>query len=420
MLTIPSRKSKLQKWLIIVVSCTALALVFWGLSSAVASLSQNTVLNPSQLEVDTGAVKRSVAAYGRLRPRNSSTVIAEVSGTIETIHQYPGEHIEQSELIITLRNPSLMRQLDTAELAVLRAQANLESTEAQLYERRITLENDLALMESEITFAQKELETKAFLLEEAIVAKLDYMRSETSLEQTKLKHQLQQRKLDAFKKSKQAELKAAQYQLKEAEKELEMVRYDIQQLNVTAKRAGILNELGTSLEVGSSIERGQTLAQITEPSHLYADLLISAQDANHVVPSQPVSVNIRNTVVNGEVLRVYPSAENNQVRLEVKFSEALPESARPNLDISAEIATQQLTEVTRLPIFEGVTRNHSMLDVFVLRDNRYVRQQVRLGLMGNQYIEVLSGLKAGDRVLINVPEAYQSATEIPTSELENG
>ncbi|WP_287831358.1 HlyD family efflux transporter periplasmic adaptor subunit [Idiomarina sp.] len=420
MLTIPSRKSKLQKWLIIVVSCTALALVFWGLSSAVASLSQNTVLNPSQLEVDTGAVKRSVAAYGRLRPRNSSTVIAEVSGTIETIHQYPGEHIEQSELIITLRNPSLMRQLDTAELAVLRAQANLESTEAQLYERRITLENDLALMESEITFAQKELETKAFLLEEAIVAKLDYMRSETSLEQTKLKHQLQQRKLDAFKKSKQAELKAAQYQLKEAEKELEMVRYDIQQLNVTAKRAGILNELGTSLEVGSSIERGQTLAQITEPSHLYADLLISAQDANHVVPSQPVSVNIRNTVVNGEVLRVYPSAENNQVRLEVKFSEALPESARPNLDISAEIATQQLTEVTRLPIFEGGTRNHSMLDVFVLRDNRYVRQQVRLGLMGNQYIEVLSGLKAGDRVLINVPEAYQSATEIPKSELENG
>jgi len=420
MLTIPSRKSKLQKWLIIVVSCTALAFVFWGLSGAVASLSQNTVLNPSQLEVDTGAVKRSVAAYGRLRPRNSSTVIAEVSGTIETIHQYPGEHIEQSELIITLRNPSLMRQLDTAELAVLRAQANLESTEAQLYERRITLENDLALMESEITFAQKELETKAFLLEEAIVAKLDYMRSETSLEQTKLKHQLQQRKLDAFKKSEQAELKAAQYQLKEAEKELEMVRYDIQQLNVTAKRAGILNELGTSLEVGSSIERGQTLAQITEPSHLYADLLISAQDANHVVPSQPVTVNIRNTVVNGEVLRVYPSAENNQVRLEVKFSEALPESARPNLDISAEIATQQLTEVTRLPIFEGVTRNHSMLDVFVLRDNRYVRQQVRLGLMGNQYIEVLSGLKAGDRVLINVPEAYQSATEIPTSELENG
>ncbi|KXS33886.1 MAG: RND family efflux transporter MFP subunit [Idiomarina sp. T82-3] len=420
MLTIPSRKSRLQKWLIIAVSCSALALVFWGLSSAVASLSQNTVLNPSQLEVDTGAVKRSVAAYGRLRPRNSSTVIAEVSGTIETIHQYPGEHIEQSELIITLRNPSLMRQLDTAELAVLRAQANLESTEAQLYERRITLENDLALMESEITFAQKELETKAFLLEEAIVAKLDYMRSETSLEQTKLKHQLQQRKLDAFEKSKQAELKAAQYQLKEAEKELEMVRYDIQQLNVTAKRAGILNELGTSLEVGSSIERGQTLAQITEPSHLYADLLISAQDANHVVPSQQVTVNIRDTVVNGEVLRVYPSAENNQVRLEVKFSEALPESARPNLDISAEIATQQLTEVTRLPIFEAVTRNHSTLDVFVLRDNRYVRQQVRFGLMGNQYIEVLIGLKAGDRVLINVPEAYQSATEIPTSELENG
>lgn len=420
MLTIPSRKSKLQKWLILIACCVALALVLWGLSSAVASLSRNAVLNPSQLEVDRGAVKRSVAAYGRLRPRNSSTVIAEVSGTIEGIHQYPGEHIEQSELIITLRNPSLMRQLDTAELAVLRAQANLESTEAQLYERRITLENDLALMESEINFAQRELETKAFLLEEAIVAKLDYMRSETSLEQTKLKHQLQQRKLDAFKKSKQAELKAAQYQLKEAEKELEMVRYDIQQLNVTAKRAGILNELGTSLEVGSSIERGQTLAQITEPTHLYADMLISAQDANHVVTSQQVTVNIRDTAVNGEVLRVYPSAENNQVRLEVKFSEALPESARPNLDVSAEIATQQLTEVIRLPIFEAVTGNNSMLDVFVLRENRYVRQQVRLGLMGNQYIEVLSGLETGDRVLINVPEAYQSATEIPTSELENG
>lgn len=419
MLTIPSKESKKRKWFLGALVFGALVAIFWGLATAFGSLIESSKVTPSLLTVDRGPVQLSIPAYGRLRPRNSSTVIAEVSGTVEKIHRYPGESIEQDDVIISLHNPSLVRQLEQAELAVLRAQANLKSTEAKLYERKITLENELALMESEISFAQKELETKAFLLEEAIVAKLDYMRSETTLEQTKLKHQLQKRKLEAFDKSKEAELKAAEYQLKEAEKALEMARYDIEQLNVTTKKAGILNELDSNLEVGSSVERGQALAQITEPSNLYADLLIAAQDSNQVIPSQNVTIKIRNNSVRGKVLRVYPSAENNQVRLEVEINEDLPESARSNLDVSAEIETHQLSDVLRLPVFESVTRSHSTTDVFVLRDDKYVRQTVQLGLIGNEYVEIVSGLGDGDVALINVPKVYKNAKQIALEELDN-
>lgn len=411
MLTIPTPETKRSKWKLALVIAAVVAALFFALTQALSSMGRAATGGALQLTVDRGVLTQRVTAYGRLQSSNSSTVIAEVSGTVDQIHVYPGETLAAEQAMITLRNPALLRAVDQAELAYLEAQASKNSTEAELYERQITLENELALLASEIAFAQEELDTKAFLLEEAIVAKLDYLRSETTLEQTRLKHQLQQRKLEAFAKSQAAELKAAEYRLQEAEKQLEMARHDVAQLTIRAQREGTLNELNTELEVGSSLERGQAVAQITDPSNLFADLLVAAKDATELLPGQVATIWIRDTAVTGSVLRVYPSAENNQVRLEVRITEQLPTSARANVNVSAEIVTQTLSDTLRLPVFEAVSRNHSTLELFVAEDDRYVRRTVQLGVLGENYVQVIAGLEAGDQVLTGVPEQYADQTQ---------
>lgn len=419
MLTIPKRSSKKRQWLWIgALLFTGIVLV-WSASVALASFGGSTSTKFSSAEVSTGAVSRTVNAYGRLQPRNSSTVIAEVSGTVETIHIFPGEQVESGQVIVTLTNPSLLRQAEQAELSVLEAEASRNSTKASLLERQVTIENDLALLKSEITFAQKELDTKAFLLEEAIVAKLDYLRSETTLEQTKLKYQLQQRKIDAFAQSKQADLKAADYRYQEAQKQLEMARHDIEQLQVSAKRAGTLSELNTDLSVGASIERGQALAQVTDPSHLFADLLIAAQDANEIVPGQTVQVLIRDRYINGQVLRVYPSAENNQVRIEVSLQDKLPTGARANLNVSATINTVHRENAVRIPVFEGITRSHDNVRVFVRSHDKFYKRDVQLGVVGDHYAQVVRGVKTGDQILTQVPQQFAQAESVTVDELND-
>ncbi|NQZ03504.1 efflux RND transporter periplasmic adaptor subunit [Idiomarina sp.] len=419
MLTIPERTSK-KRQLLWISALMLLAVVFiWSASVALASFGGATATAFSTDEVSKGAITRTVNAYGRLQPRNSSTVIAEVNGTVETIHVFPGEQVEAGQVIVTLTNPSLLRQAEQAELSVLEAQASQNSTKASLMERQVTLENDLALLKSEIGFAQKELDTKAFLLEEAIVAKLDYLRSETSLEQTKLKYELQQRKIDAFSQSKEADLKAADYRYQEAHKQLEMARYDIDQLQVRAKRSGTLSELNTDLSVGASIDRGQALAQVTNPAHLYADLLVAAQDANGIIPGQTVQVLIRDRYIDGQVLRVYPSAENNQVRIEVSLQDQLPPSARANLNVSATINTEYRDEVLRIPVFEGISRSHSPVEVFARSQDKFYKRTLQLGVVGDKFAEVVSGAKPGDQILTHVPAAFAQANIINVDELND-
>lgn len=394
-----------------------LALLWLGLTSWQV-LSRSTETNINIAEVSSGNVQATVSGYGRLLPRQSSSLISEVDGTITSIERYPGTAVEPGDVIFILRNPMLEREREGAELAVLEAMAAGESAAAALQRETIALENDIEIVQSELRFAERELETMEVLMEQRIMARLDYLRAETSVEQARLRLSLNTRNFEAFKQSREADQRAYEYRLEGARKQLAIVEYDIEQLIVRADREGLLNELGEGIETGSPIQRGQVVAQITDPDTLYADLLISASDASRVQNGQSVLVNIRGEPIQGEVLRIHPSAQNNQVRLEVIFDQRLPASSRANLDVSARIITEQVGDVIRVTPPLYLTRGHISTDVFVQSGDSFQRREVTFGVLSGEYVEVISGLQPEEQILLDLPAPLRERQLITRRELQ--
>jgi len=402
-LVIPDKESSWQRYLL-PAGLFAGAIALLVLSALALNYLLRSDTDYATTVAEVGSVAVNVNAYGRLAARQASSIIAEVEGTVTKIHRYPGAALEPGDVLLELVNPQLERQYDSAEFEVLEARAQIEATRAALQREALNLANEVALLENRISMSQRELEVMTSLAKDGIIASLELVKAQTLLTELKLQHQLKIKSLETFETYRDAEMRAVSYALERAEKMLELAQYELASLTVKAQQQGVLDELAEQIESGRSVQRGELLAKVTDPASLYADVYISVADASRVQAGMPVTVAIRNQTVKGEVLRVYPSARNNQVRLELVLTESLPAQARPQTDVTAVIHVAEQAQTLRIETPAYLDQNSQETTLLVVSAQGITEQKVMLGLIGKEHTEVLSGLNVGDRVLLSRPQ----------------
>ncbi len=420
MLVIPAKQTSFWRYAKLFFTATLSALLCFAVWYSWQLLTNTTPNTVNMATAETGDVVATVSAQGKLLPRQSHSVMAQVDGVILQLAMYPGAEIKPGDVLLTMRNPLLDREREQAELDVLAAKAAQEAALARLERENIALENEVAIQAAEIRYGEQELSTMQTLLDQQILARLEYLRAQTKLEQARLRHNLSLRNIEAFQRARQADERSYQYQLQQAEKKLAMVAQDIQHLQITADSAGLLNELAEQIEVGKPVSRGDIVAQVNDPTSLYADLLIAATEASRVKPGQQVRVQIREQPLMGEVLRVHPSVQHGQIRVEVLLPEALPALARANLDVSASIITASAQQVVRVLSPLGIAQSQSSVALFVQTEGGFTRQQVQVGVLGQEYMEVISGLQPGQQILLDAPQQLLGKSFISFKELQGG
>jgi HlyD family secretion protein len=129
---------------------------------------------------------------------------------------------------------------------------------------------------------------------------------------------------------------------------------------------------------------------------------VPATRARDVRPGQTVSVDTRNGLVSGTVTRVDPSVQEGSVMVEVRFEDALPDGARPDMAVDGAIRIEQLTDV----LFVGrpvQAQENATVGLYRLEsDGKHAsRVAVELGRSSVDMIEIVDGLVVGDQVILS-------------------
>jgi hypothetical protein len=172
-------------------------------------------------------------------------------------------------------------------------------------------------------------------------------------------------------------------------------------MKVTAGEPGVLQDM--TLELGQWVVPGQQLARVAQPGRLKAVLRVPETQAKDIVIGQPVSIDTRNGLVDGRVSRVDPAATAGTVTVEVALEgSALPKGARADISVDGTIEIERLPDVVYVgrPAYGQA---ESTVGLFRLEpDGKSAsRVQVKLGHGSVNTVEVLNGLKPGDRVIIS-------------------
>src|SRR5262249_17641001 len=145
---------------------------------------------------------------------------------------------------------------------------------------------------------------------------------------------------------------------------------------------------------------GTVLGKVAQPDKLKAELKIAETQAKDVSVGQPVSVDTRNGIVVGKVVRIDGSVLNGTVKVDVGFDGPLPPGARPDLSVDGRV------EIARIENARYVARPPALVaesaaTMFKVTGDVAMRVPVQLGRTSVKNVEVTGGLDEGDSVIVS-------------------
>jgi HlyD family secretion protein len=406
-----ARKKRIRNVLYGGVALLAIAGVSVGLSrlKPAAPTVERAVVWPDT--VKRGPMVRQVRGLGTLTPEDIRWIPATTQGRVERIILRPGTQVKAQDVILELTNPTLEQQLQDAELKVQAAEAALANT-------RVAMNNDLlqsraaaAQVEADYNKAKMQFQMNQQLAKDQLVSNLVLEQSKVDAEQLAVRNDIAKDQLASKTESARAQLAVQQSGVDQARALLHLTQQQKDELKVRAGLDGMLQLV--PVEVGQQVAPGTNLARVANPNRLKAEIKIAETQAKDIQLGQKAEVDTRNGVVEGRVARIDPSVQNGTRTVDVTLTGDLPKGAVPDLSVDGTIELERLNDVLFMgrPAFG---QDQSVVGLFKMTPDGVTaeRTQVKLGRSSVNTIEVLSGLKVGDQVILSDMSAYDAYDRI--------
>jgi len=365
------------------------------LPSAAPSVERSTLMIDS---VQRGTMVRAVRAPGTLVPEQVRLVSALTAGRVEQLPLRPGASVKGGALLLLLSNPDVQLEALDAGRQVTVAEAALVNLQTSLATQQLTQQAAVASAQAAASDARRQATMLQSLGEKKLASSNDVAQATERATEANERLSAEQQRLKVMGDAMARQISLQRSEVERARAIAAFQQQRVASMHVSAPEDGVLQT--QPLELGQWVVPGQVLATVAQPGRLKAVLRVPETQARDVVIGQPVEVDTRNGIARGHVMRVDPSVQNGTVTVEVALEGALPRGARPDLSVDGTIEIERLADVLHVgrPAYG---QGESTVGLFKLEpDGKYAtRVPVKLGVSSVTTIQVLQGLKAGDRVI---------------------
>jgi HlyD family secretion protein len=402
-----ARNKKIRRIIIGVVALVVVALITVALSRlkpAAPTIDSGTAYIDT---VKRGPMVRQVRGLGTLVPEDIRWIPAATDGRVERIVVYPGTPVTPDTVILELVNP-------TQSQLLLEAEQQLKAADAQYTNLQVTVANDLLAQEAAASAvradyrqAKLQAESDAELAKEGLASVLTTKLSQVRSDNLGVRDQIEQKRFMAMRDSAQSRFAVQQAEVDRLRALVGLRRSQVSQLHVRAGITGMLQQV--PVEVGQQVGPGTNLARVADQGHLKAQLKIAETQAKDIVIGQIASIDTRNGIIAGRVSRIDPAVQNGTVTVDVALQGELPKGARPDLSVDGTIELERLNDILYVgrPTYG---QEQSVIQLFKVDEDgvNCTRTKIAIGKTSVNTVEVKSGLKQGDRVILSDMSQYDA------------
>jgi HlyD family secretion protein len=157
---------------------------------------------------------------------------------------------------------------------------------------------------------------------------------------------------------------------------------------------------------GATVQRGEVIARIADLDSFRVEGSVSDVHASSLHAGQTVRVMLDGRPLAGRLSSIDPTIENGAVKFKVDLDDPRNPKLRNNLRMDVLVVTDSRPSTLRLP--KGpFAQSGATEQVFVVQGDHAVRRDVRFGLSGYEFYEVLEGLDQGEEVILSDMKDYE-------------
>ena len=336
-----------------------------------------------------------IAVRGTVAPLITDYLTTDQGGTVKEVLVEDGARVKRGQTLIILSNPALQLQVAAQQLT-------FEQT-------RFRYEHDLLDIEHQISTLKSNLARDKILLDGNAIAPSTYQQ-----EQADYQYSLQLRDATIASRNVEQRVRATQLTGQARGFAADVANAGVDALTVRAPIDGQLTALDA--EVGQSKTQGAVLGQVNSADRFKLSAQIDEFYLAHMSVGQESLFTIDGKPFRAQVAKVYPQVTNGTFKVDLHFDGDAPRDIHVGqaVDLKVELGgASQAVTLANGPFYQDTGGSW----VFVVApDGTYAeRRTIRLGRRNPDVVEVVDGLKPGERVIISGYEAIQKMDRVEFS-----
>lgn len=362
---------------------------------------------------DFAAVRATVA------PFITDYLTTDQGGTVKQVLVEDGATVKAGEPLIVLSNPTLELEVASREADTARQIGDLENTELQLEQTHFKYRKDVLDIEYELKKLQGDLARDKRLADAQAIAPVLY-------EQDKQKYAYELKVRQATIESHKTEQDIRERQLAQLKDTLAQLnanvasaRASLDALTIRAPMDGQLTALDA--QVGQSKPQGAVLGQIDSRDRFKLTAQVDEFYLGRVALGQAVLFTMDGRDYKARVAKIYPQVANGTFKADLYFSGEPPAGIHNGqaIDIKLELGGAKMASMLpNGPFYQDTGGNWAFV---VGPDGQSAtRRNVRLGRRNPEFVEVLDGLKPGEKVIVSSYRAFDKMDRVEFEKSSGG
>jgi len=383
-----------------------LVLIFW----LFAPRSDSLTVARDRLAIATaenGTFDDFLPLRARVTPLVTVYLDAVEGGRVEKKLVEDGAQVTQGQLLAVLSNAELQLSTLEKQAEVEQQLNNMRSQELALTQTHNTNLRDLNQAETDLAKARRQFDLQKPLAERGFVSMKTFNDTKDDLNYQQQRLQILRRSIsqtEALQSSQLQQLRAAASSLNTS---MGVAQNSLGQLNIRAPVTGQLS--GFDIQLGQSLQQGERIGQVDSAG---ADKLQADVDEYYlgrVSVGQTATADVDGKTYRMKVAKVYPQVRNGQFQIDLVFIGQEPASVQRGQTVQAKLTVGDSSKALLIPngAFFSDTGG-TWIFVVDSGGNSATKRQVQLGRRNSDFIEVLSGLKPGERVITS---SYSGLTD---------
>jgi HlyD family secretion protein len=392
-----------------------LALLVWLLPTAWRLFNAGASVSASRLQIATverGPFVRDIAADGRVVAAVSPTMYATAGGAV-TLKVHAGDVVKKGQVLAVIDSPELTNKLaqeennaDGAKVAYEQAKIDARQQRSKLQE---TYENAQIAEQS----AARDLARYQTAFKHGAVSKLDVDRYHDGLEKARIALRHARDNLGMDNNSLTFEVEAKKLAAERQALLVKDLQRQVDELNVRSPVNGQIGQL--FIAQTATVAKDAKLLTVVDLSALEVEVTVPESFARDLAPGMPADISGNGRDWNGAVSAISPEVVNGEVVARVRFEGDKPQHLRQNQRLSVRILLDKRENVLTVARGSFVDESGGRY-AYVVRDGIAYKTPIRVGPSSIDKVEILQGLKVGDKVVISGTDSFNGAARVAISD----
>ncbi len=360
-------------------------------------------------EVKRGTLVRDVSVQGRVVAANAPTLYALAAGTV-SFKVKAGDAVAKDAVLAQVDSPELKNQLERERASLQSLEVEVQRARIQNKQAQLTTRRTADQAEVDLAAAQREWQRAELAFAKGAMAQVDHLAAKDTLRKAELEYNHAKADSGLNSESLAFELRTRELALERQRLAVAELERQFDALTVRSPVDGQVANLAAAER--ASVILNAPLLTVVDLSQLELEIQVPESFADDLGVGMAAQIRYGNGDIPGQLSSVSPEVVNGQVTGRVRFAGTRPEGLRQNQRLATRILIEEkpnVLMVERGPFLDSEGGRAA----YVLDGNGIAtRTNITVGSSSLSAVEILSGLKPGDRIIVSGTDAFEDAPTV--------